>query len=323
MIKIKLITVLTSLVLISFSSCAQNNENYFKLNWAVGEKKLISISKNAKEFKDGKLTRDTSALVINMITIISTNDSAYFVDYRMENDLVKYGSLLYKDLKTEFTNDSTIVLKFCVNKTTLKASLLNLDKANSIIDDSYNQITKILESKVPDKMLKSKGIFDLLHQELKDFKFESCELFPILLYSYNKKFEIGDTLITVDSLSNPFNLQNFCGAKIKTYISKKSGKTIDIAVDKTYDFASYKLMIKELSAKMVGATPLVLKGTEQLTGLMSSMLNSVNFEATESMVISRRFDSSWPLKITQHSTMNVIDANSESSAMINTIIEFK
>lgn len=83
MIKIKLITVLTSLVLISFSSCAQNNENYFKLNWAVGEKKLISISKNAKEFKDGKLTRDTSALVINMITIISTNDSAYFVDYRM------------------------------------------------------------------------------------------------------------------------------------------------------------------------------------------------------------------------------------------------
>jgi hypothetical protein len=321
--KIKFIPVMSFLILISLCSCAQNNEVYFKLNWKVGEEKLISISTNAKAFRDGKLIQDTSAVYINKITVTGANDSAYFVDYRMENDLLKYGSRLYKNLETELTDESYIVLNYRIDKITLKTELLNVHKTDSVIDESYDLIIKMLESKVPDKILIEREKFDLLHKELKEMEVESNILLPTLLYSYNKKFVIGDTLSTVDSLANPFKLQKFEGAKLKSYISKKSNKTIDITVDKTYDFAAYKLMIKEMSDRMESAVQPILIGTEQVSALMSSMLNSMSFEAAESKIITRKLDSSWPIKIVQHTTMNVKDGNNESSTIINMTVEIK
>lgn len=328
--KIKITHVILTLLLFSFNSCAQNKAFYLKLKWEIGEKKIVTIKSNGKEFKNGALIRDTSLLERNEITVVGENDSVYFVDYRIENNLLKLGAKFYKNIEAELPDNKFIYLKYRIDKATLNPELLNFHDADSIIQNCNNLILKILENKVPEKLVQATIQFRVFCKQYKvDVKAASEDFSEMILFPMNKKFVVGDTLTTSDSLSNPFKLQKFKGAEVHTFISNvgRLNNAIDITVDKTYDFEAYKSMIKEMSNKTKDAARQAKSGSVQfvdpLFALMTTLLGSMHIEASESMVISHKLDSSWPVKITKHTNLQSKDAQKETSVIVNMTIEIK
>ena len=328
--KTKIIYVILTLLLFSFNSSAQNKEIYLKLKWEVGEKKIVTIKSNGKEFKNGAIIRDTSLLETNEITVVCENDSAYFVDYRIENCLLKLGTKFYKKLEAELPDNKFINLKYRVNKVTLNTALVNFHVADSIIQYSNDIILKTLENKVPEKLEQSTVLFRVFCKQYKvDVAAASEDFYEMILFPMNKKFVIGDTLTTTDSLANPFKLQKFKGAEVHTFISKVGtlNNTIDITVDKTYDFKGYKTMLKEMSDKTKDVAQQTINGLDQfvdpLFALMTTLLGTMHIEASESMVVSHKLDSSWPFKIRKHSILKSKDSQNETSVIVNMAIEIK
>jgi hypothetical protein len=328
--KIEITYVILVLLLFSFNSCAQNKEINLKLKWEVGEKKIVTIKSNGKEFKNGALTRDTSLLERNVITVISENDSAYFVDYRIENNLFKLGAIFYKNIEAGLPGNKFIYLKYRIDKVTLNTQLLNFHDADSIIQYSNDLILKTLGTKVPAKLGQATNQFRIFCKQYKvDVKASSEDFYEMILFPMNKKFVIGDTLTTTDSLSNPFKLQKFKGAEVHTFISKggTQNNTIDVSVDKTYDFEGYKTMLKEMSNKTMSVVQQAISGPDRLADplfeMMTALIGTLQLEASENMVISHKLDSSWPSKITKHSILKCKDSQKETSVIVNMTIEIE
>ena len=150
-----------------------------------------------------------------------------------------------------------------------------------------------------------------------------------ILNSYKIKYSFADTLITTDSVANPFKLQNFNGAKMKTYVQKMNGSdSFNIVVEKSYDFDAYKDLMLGLTNQVLGPVEKMVADSDstpagEMNGMFNTLFNSFNLGASESLIITRHVDSTWPKKLLKKTDLKVTAANQVSTVLINILIEIK
>lgn len=300
-----------------------------KVNWKKGESKQITIQLNGKEIKNGTTTMDTTLTSRSEIFITENTDSCYLVKFKTGNQLVNLGCTYYPGLMQEFSKNRNFNIDIKINKDSMVSEIMNKGEYDNTLSNTRDKIIEILKIKAPDKVDLAAIQLDKLLISLKQ-KSEALETIDFILDSYKIKYSFADTLVTTDSKANPFKLQNFNGAKVITYVQKKKDSdTFNIVVKKNYDFDAYKNLMLGLSNQAMGTMEKMIPSNSdstangQIAGMFNILFNSFKFGATEAVIITRKLNSNWPIKILKKKDLDVTTANQKSAGLISMLIEIK
>ena len=300
-----------------------------KVDWKEGESKQITIQLNSKEIKNGKTTMDTTLISRSEIFVREITDSCYLIKFKTENQLVNLGLTYYHGLMNELSNNRNLEIDIKINKDSMVSEIMNKGEYDTNLNKTRDQIIEILKIRAPEKVDLAAIQLDKLLISLKQ-KSEALQTIDFILDSYKIKYSFADTLITTDSKANPFKLQNFNGAKVKTYIQKMKGSnTFNIVVKRDYDFDAYKDLMLGLSNQVMGTVGKMVSDNgdsnagSQIDGMFNTLLNLFKFEASEYLIITRQVDSNWPIKLLKKIDLKAIAANQKSTVLIDLLIEIK
>jgi len=298
-----------------------------KIDWKKGESKKITMKLNGKEIKNGTTSKDTTFTTKSELFVQEITDSSYIVKFTTENQLVKAGSVYYKGLEKELSDNRNLDVDVIVNKKSMVSEMINKEEHDFNLSKIHSEIIEILKAKAPEKVNQATIQLDEILKSFTD-KSEALHTLDFILESYRVNYSFSDTLITLDSIANPFKLQNFNGAKVKTY-TKKYTDTYDVFIEMSYDFDAYKKLLSAASNNVVGIVGSMLDDNDSQNTMveMSKVLNmlyaSNEFEASDSFIITRKNDLNWPLKINKEVDLKLTNNNVESAGLIKILIEIK
>lgn len=317
------------LLLLNSLSSGFSQEIIQKVDWKEGESKQITLQLNSKEIKNGTTTLDTTWTLRSEILVREITDSCYLVNFKTENQLVNLGCTYYPQLLNELSNNRNLEIEIKITKDSMVSEIMNKGEYDTNLSKTRDEILKILKTKAPEKVDLAAIQIDTLLISLKQ-KSEALQIVDLILNSYKYNYSFADTLITTDSVANPFKLQNFNGAKMKTYVQKwKDSDTFNIVVKKSYDFDAYKDLMLGLTNHVMGPVKKMVADSIdsetgiEMNGMFDTLLNSFCFGASESLIITRHANSNWPVKLLKKTDLKVTAVNQVSTGMIDILIEIK
>ncbi|MGM0620210.1 MAG: hypothetical protein ACQETJ_04120 [Bacteroidota bacterium] len=300
-----------------------------EMDWKEGETKQISIQLSGKEIKNGKSVKDTTLTSESEIIISSVTDSSYFIKFKTENQLVNSGSNYYKNLLNELSDNQSFEIDIKIKKDSLTPEIINSKEYEANLNKSRVEILNILKNKTPEKLHEATVQLNELSSSLES-KSEALHIIDLLLYSYKIQYSFTDTLFAMDTSANPFKLQNFNGAEVKTYVTKASdSKNYNIVEEKSFDFKAYKDLLAGASNQVSGTIDKMVADTsatqitDQMNGMFSALLNSIDFGASEKLTVTRKLDSGWPVKLLRKTDLKISAPNNESAGLVEELMEIK
>lgn len=326
LLKLKKVTLLCLLLIIS--NLAYNQILTHQITWEKGESKKMSLKLRGKEINNGEVAKDTTIISESVLAIQDVTDTDYYVGISSENPLIVLGTYYYKDLLNELTVNQHFESNFSVNKDSLKAVNLNEKEYQKSLLDARNEILAILGKNVPDKMDLIEPQIEELYSGLNEMNVAS-HIINIILKSYKIEYKEGDTLITKDLDANPFNLQKFNGAELKTYMANKNRKSYDIVSEQSFNFEEYKNLIEELANTATDQLGGLIKTEDEnnpmdaLFKMLATQMKSIKFEASGVITTSWTTNSRWPTRILNVSDMQMTMNNNKVGGLIEILIELK
>ncbi|MDT0678405.1 hypothetical protein [Autumnicola musiva] len=298
-----------------------------KMDWKAGDSKAISIKLKGKEIRNGITTTDTIVSIKNQLFIEEETVDNSKIRFKTENKLVALGSTFYDELLGELSSQPNLDREIVVSKDSLSSTLLNEKEYHSDLRKIHSGIIEVLKDKAPGKLEAATVQLNDLLAELQESD-EALRTLDLILDSYKIRYTEVDTLITVDTMANPFQLENFNGAKVKTYMAKtENPNTFNVVREKEFDFEAYK---KSMSAFSNQATEAVggmvgeenkTNGVDQIGEIFKAQFNSFEFGASESLTVTRQLGSNWPVRLFQETVLKLKNSDDESIAMIDIMID--
>ena len=322
-------TINLLILLLSISSSSFSQKKVHQVEWKEGESKQVILYLSGKEIKDGKTIKDTSLVSKNVLYVKEVTDSNYFIQIITENQLVKLGKYYYEDVSNEMGSSMNFELDIKIVKDSLVSTVLNEREYHKKLSKTRDEVLEILKNKSPDKLEQATIQLDELYSGLEQ-KSEASHIIDLILNSYKVEYSKADTLFTTDTIANPFNLQSFNGAKVKTYVvATKEPETFNIVVEQSYDFEAYKDLISVLSNQTSNIVGKIIKDegnhevVNELYAMLEQQMKSIEFNAAASTIITRKLNSNWPIKILKESELKMKTKRGKVGALIDIIIEIK
>ncbi|WP_139279668.1 hypothetical protein [Tangfeifania diversioriginum] len=299
------------------------------MDWKEGETKQISIQLSGQEIKNGKSVKDTTLTTESKIIISSVTDSSYFIKLKTENQLINLGSSYYNDLLNEFSGNQSFEIDIKIKKDSLTSEIINSKEYKANLNKSRAEILNILKNKTPEKLHEATVQLNELSSSLES-KSEALQIIDLLLYSYKIHYSFTDTLYTMDAMANPFKLQHFNGAEVKTYVIKSADSTnYNIVEEKSFDFKAYKDLLAGASNQVSGTIDKMVADTsttqitDQMNRMFSALLNSMDFGASEKLTVTRKLDSSWPVKLLRKTEFKISAPTNKSAGFVEELMVIK
>lgn len=176
------------LMLTLFTLSGMSQTYSFKPNWENGTVKTIEMSTSTKEYENGEVISDTTTFNQAKITVTKDLKANYEVEVLFENQVLTAAKEFYDKIGEELGEFSAIKIKLSVSKETGEVSVLNPKEVKDFYMKGFDQITELMEEKVPEmapfmklalspinKMFESKENLEAYAKEMVGFVFVPFE----------------------------------------------------------------------------------------------------------------------------------------------------
>jgi hypothetical protein len=270
----------------------------FSPNWKVGDSKKISITQAESEFENGKLIASTSTNNEAEIKVLKVTADSYLVEITMENQAMIAAASFYEKLGEELKEYRDLRLLYQVNRSTAKAELQNWEEVKDFIDKSFEQITSLLEEKVPDEAFFVGLVFMPIKEIFKSKENVEAyvqESIGFLLSPFNKDFKLGETLTVVEISNNPFKpTEKIEVTNLFTLESVDTqSKVCTINHETKIDLSKFIEMMRSMMMKMAESMGV----DEEDTAKKTQELDEFNLDMKSNQVITFDYNSTWVTKV--------------------------
>ena len=299
-------TYLIVLLLILFCNC--QSEKYpiesSQINWEKGDQiKLKLILSQAKSVND-KVEEEYFIKNHFELKVLEVNDSSLVLNFDEENPMLvniaaKFNSVIFD----QFTHQK-IERKIVIDKVSKEFNCMNAEEYSEIMKQTYEEL-KASNDLIPDS-LQASYKEELQKQFDNQKSANNLEVLELLLARYRYGFKVNETTDTIDSTANPFNMENFPGGKIRSYVTEGNKATdFNLHVETTYDFDAYKKLLwgytPNMTNMMRGLMPNDAANKDDANNIMNQMfaqlMAQIDFDASNEVVIIQNIHKKWPSEI--------------------------
>jgi len=285
-----------SLLIISTLGFGQDYN--FKPQWTTGDIKQISITQNEREYEDDELISDTTIYNDARIKVLKENKDDYTIEILYENQALRAAQEFYDKLNEELKDYKDLKLKYSVNKKTAESELLNWKDAQKFMNNSFDQISTVLDEKAPDVAPFIGMVFMPLKEIFKSK--ENIEAYMeenigYILTPFNKNFKVGETITSTETGKNPFNpMQELSATTLLTLESvNKESKTCTINQEVELDLSEFIEMMKGMMQKMSQA----FGANDSITAEKSKEMDEFEMDIENLQVITFDYETTWVTKV--------------------------
>ena len=299
------------------------------IDWRVGDLKYITAEVKGKVTENGVVKKDTAMFSRSELLVNEESDSCYIIHIKTDNQLLELGHKFYEGLLEDYTNSAFMEFDVKVSKDSLSTEVLNKKELDESLCKTRDEIVEILIAKVPHKSEQATAQLNELLPLIQQ-KEGLLNLLDLIIQSYKIEYSNTDTLFTTDSVANPFNLQHFNGATLKTYTEKSDVPgAFNIVVEKGYDFEAYKNLISQMANQAVGVVGDVIDSKDysntmnKMGEVFSTLLRSYEFGASDSFVVTRKIEQNWPIRISHKTDLKIKSNSNESIVLVDALVDIK
>jgi len=290
----KIITV----AFITISTLSVGQDYKFKPLWNKGDVKKITIEQVEREYEDGKLISDTIIYNEARIEVLKDNKDSYRLEVLMENQALRAAISFYDKLGEELTDYKDLKLIYSVNKETAEPELLNWKEAQKFMNESFGQITTVIEEKAPD-MAPFIGLVFMPLEEMFKSK-ENIEAYMetnigYMLTPFNQNYKVGETITNTESGENPFNpMQEISTTTLLTLESvDEKSKSCIINEEVELDLSEFIEMMKGMMQQMSQS----FGANDSITAEKSKEMDDFEMDIENLKVITFNYETSWVEKV--------------------------
>lgn len=280
----------------------------FKPQWKKGDVKKITIEQIERKYEDDKLLSDTIIYNEARIEVLKDNKDSYTLEILMENQALRAAIEFYDKLGEELIEYKDLKLIYSVNKETTEFELLNWEEAQKFMNESFGQITSILEEKAPD-MASFVGFVFMPLEEMFKSK-ENIEAYMeddigYIVTPFNKDFKLGEVITTTETGENPFNPMQEVSATTHLTLEKvdKGSKTCTINKEVELDLSEFIEMIKSMMQKMAES----FGANDSITAEKSKEMDEFEMDIENLQVISFDYETTWVTKVVGNGVVSGTD----------------
>lgn len=333
-------------LLICLSYVAQAQEYTFKPQWKKGQGKHITTVTYEKEWREGKIVKDTSTFMNADLVIKSVTAEYYEIEVEYKDFiLLKFQEIANKsDLGN--TQSHSLKLIYHVTKDGKKYDLINWEEAAQIFQSTIEELSNNLAEKTDSS--KSKDFINTIFSSLSplwnsksameaQFKTEIEALTRVFQSSYSKT----DTVTTIGTEANPFaqDKNDSLSATLYSWIEQNNAQNIIIGQKMEIDIEEFVVMMKQMMEKMIGGImKMGIKMTEsdttltsqekqakidKINGKIKEVVDGINFDIQASSTIDFNKKTSFPNSVKSFMTFKGTMKKESRKTRREVIIEFK
>ena len=301
----KRIFTISSLIV---STLAFSQDYNFKPQWNKGDVKQVMITQVKREYEDGKLIIDTTTYNEARVEVLKVNKDDYTLEILLENQALRTVIKFYNKLGEELKDYKDLKLIYSVNKETAESNLQNWEDAQEFMNNSFDQISSVLENKAPDvASFIGMGLMSL--KEIFKSK-ENIEAYMeknigYILTPFNKNFKVGETITTTEIEENPFNpMQEISATTYLTLESvNKESETCIINQEVELDLSEFIEMMKGMIQKMAGS----FGANDSITAEKTKEMDEFELDIKNLQVITFDYETTWVTKAIETAIVKGID----------------
>lgn len=316
-------------ILLTLISCNNQTVNYSQLNWKVNDQRELTVLVKTNQI--GKDTKVDSSFYKQSIQIkvISDSDSILQLEYVEENPVyIHFRNIFSDDVLSKLPN-SKITRLYSVEKKIVSTEVEDSGEFIRKIDESKYEIEKLSKSlQYQEKVKVNKQLSQL---KFSDETANSPDVLSLLLKQYKYEFLKDSIVKTSDSLANPFDMQQFPGGTVLSYISNREKRNyVDLHLDTRFDFEAYKnglsAFTSNLGETLFGFMP--KEATENadfsfLEMMYAQLISKIQFDAYDEVIITQRCNKRWPEEIYCTKQIKITNAGKIEGLKISTLIQVK
>lgn len=294
--------------LLIVSTLGFSQEYNFKPQWTKGDIKQITITQNEKKYEDDELISDTTIYNDARIKVLKENKDYYTLEILYENQALRAAQEFYDKLNEELKEYKDLKLIYSVNKETAESELLNWEDAQQFMNNSFDQISTVLDEKSPDVAPFVGMVFMPIKEAFKSK--ENIEEYMednigYILTPFNKNFKVGETITSTETAENPFNpMQEISATTLLTLESvDKEAKTCTINQEVELDLTEFIEMIKSMMQKMSQS----FGANDSITEEKSKEMDDFEIDIEKIQVITFDYQSTWVTKVVGTGIFSGID----------------
>lgn len=285
-----------SFLLISIFGYSQDYN--FKPQWKQGDVKAITIAQVERNYEDDKLISDTTIYNDARIEVLKDNKDSYTLEILMENQALRAAKEFYDKLGDDLLDYRDLKLIYSVNKVTAELELQNWEDAQKFMNNSFDQISSVLENKAPEVAPFIGMVFMPLKEIFKSR--ENIEAYMkdnigYILTPFNKAFEVGQTITTTETGDNPFNpMQEISVTTLLTLESiNQEENTCTINQKVELDLSEFIEMMKGMMQKMSES----FGANDSITAEKSKEMDEFEMDIENLQVITFDYKTTWVTKV--------------------------
>lgn len=284
--------------LLTISTLGFSQDYNFKPHWTTGDIKQITITQVEREYEDDELMSDTTIYNDARIKVLKENKDNYTLEILYENQALRAAQEFYDKLNEELKEYKDLRLIYSVNKATAESELLNWKDAQKFMNNSFDQISTVLDEKAPDVAPFIGMVFMPLREIFKSK--ENIEAYMednigYILTPFNKSFKIGETITSTETGENPFNpMQEISATTLLTLESvNKESKTCTINQEVELDLSEFIEMMKGMMQKMSQS----FGANDSITAEKSKEMDEFEMDIENLQVITFDYETTWVTKV--------------------------
>lgn len=256
----------------------------FQPNWKVGDKRVATIVETETEYLNGEVTEENIETLDVRYEVMKETATDYTVKITIENVALQTVQEFYDKIGEDLKAYKDLELLYRVNKMGGTADLINWKEAKAFIEESFEQVTKVIKKKSPDSEMMvgfmMKSVVSMFDSKESIESYLEGEV-NMLVMSFGKAFPLNDTLRVEDIQVNPLNPTEEVGA-VQKYVLTEQGKGLyNISHTTDIDISGFVAMMKEMMSalgKSLGVSDSsVTKKTDELNNFELTMDNHTNW----------------------------------------------
>ncbi len=199
---------ISTLILIVLALVGTAQTYNFTPQWKKGTKKTLNFEQNEREFENDVLISDTTIYNQAEIKVIDEDAESYTLKVVYENQALRAAASFYAKIGEELKDYRDLKLLFSIDKTTAEAELLNYEEAQDFMNKSIDQMTEIMEEKVPE-MASFAGLLFMpiksVFMSKENIEAYMLDMIGFMLVPYQSDYRLNESISTTTSQENPFS----------------------------------------------------------------------------------------------------------------------
>jgi hypothetical protein len=283
-----------AILFIAISTLVYSQDFNFKPKWNRGEERIITITQVDREFEDDILIEESTTTNQASLKVIKDSKESYTLEAVFENQAWKAASEFYDKLGDELQEYQDLKLIISVNKQSAEIELLNWKDAQKFMNDSFDQISNLLEEKIPDDAELMNFVFSpikalfISKENIEGYMLANLDF---MFIPFNKNFIAGETISETESQENPFNaMQEISATTLLTLESlDENSKTCIINQEIQLDLREFIEMIKDMMMKMAES----FGANDSIAAQKGAEMDEFEMDIENKQVITFNYGTSW------------------------------